>query len=123
MPGASQEGAGWALRRGRSDSGDERCEKRYLNHHTICKAVTRVTVRLPDDLGEDVKRRTDNVSEYVTEALTEKIRREERRRAHRELLGMAGEGSVDAFLHEKNQQLRRAEDRFGDVSPEEVPRG
>ena len=33
----------------------------------------RITVRLPDDLGEDVKRRTDNVSRYVEEALTEKI--------------------------------------------------
>lgn len=32
----------------------------------------RITVRRPDDLGEDVKRRTDNVSRYVTEALTEK---------------------------------------------------
>jgi hypothetical protein len=32
----------------------------------------RITVRLPDDLGEDVKRRTDNVSGHVTEALTEK---------------------------------------------------
>ena len=56
----------------------------------------RITVRLPDDLGENVKRRTDNVSAYVTDALTEKIEREERRRARRELLDMAGEGSVAA---------------------------
>ncbi len=78
----------------------------------------RITVRLPDDLGENVKRRTDNVSAYVTDALTEKIEREERRRARRELLNMAGEGSVDPDIHEQNQQLRRAEDRSGDPSLE-----
>jgi len=71
----------------------------------------RITVRLPDDLGEDVKRRTDNVSGYVTEALAEKIQREERRRAREELLEMAGEGSVDPGLHEENQRMRRREDR------------
>lgn len=77
----------------------------------------RITVRLPDDLGEDVKRRTDNVSGYVTEALTEKIQREERRRARRELLEMAGEGAVDPDLHEQNQRMRRQGDRR-DSGPE-----
>jgi hypothetical protein len=71
----------------------------------------RITVRLPDDLGEDVKRRTDNVSGYVTEAISEKIQREERRRARRELLEMAGEGDVDSDLHEQNQRMRRHGDR------------
>ena len=71
----------------------------------------RVTIRLPDDLGEDVKRRTDNVSRYVTDALTEKIEREERRRARTALLDMAGGESVDPTLHEQNQQMRREEDR------------
>jgi len=71
----------------------------------------RITVRLPDDLGEDVKRRTDNVSGYMTEALSEKIQREERRRARRELLEMAEEGDVDSDLHEHNQRMRRHGDR------------
>ena len=71
----------------------------------------RITVRLPDDLGEDVKRRTDNVSGYVTEALSEKIQREERRRARRELLDMAGEGTVDPDLHKENQRMRRQGNR------------
>lgn len=71
----------------------------------------RITVRLPDDLGEDVKRRTDNVSGYVTEALTEKIQREERRCARRELLEMADEGTVDPDIHEENQRMRREGDR------------
>lgn len=71
----------------------------------------RITVRLPDELGEDVKRRTDNVSGYVTEALTEKIQREERQRARRELLEMAGEGNVDPGLHKQNQRMRRQGDR------------
>jgi post-segregation antitoxin (ccd killing protein) len=73
----------------------------------------RITVRLSDDLGEDVKRRTDNVSRYVEEALTEKIRREERRRARQEILDMAGDESVAPALHDQNQQMRRTEDRHG----------
>lgn len=71
----------------------------------------RITVRLPDDLGEEVKRRTDNVSGYVTEAISAKIQREERRRARRELLEMAGEGDVEPDLHEQNQRMRRHGDR------------
>ncbi len=70
-----------------------------------------ITVQVPDDLGEDMKCRTDNVSKYVTEALTEKIQREERRRARRELMEMVGEGSVDPGLHNENQRLRRQGDR------------
>lgn len=73
----------------------------------------RITVRLSDDLGEDVKHRADNVSRYVEEALTEKIRREERRRARQEILDMAGGESVDPALHDHNQQMRRTEDRHG----------
>ncbi len=73
----------------------------------------RITVRLSDDLGEDVKRRTDNVSRYVEEALTEKIQREERRRARQEILDMAGGESVEPALHDQNQQMRRTEDRHG----------
>ena len=73
----------------------------------------RITVRLSDDLGEDVKRRTDNVSRYVEEALTEKIQREERRRARQEILDMAGGESVDPALHDQNQRMRQDEDRHG----------
>lgn len=71
----------------------------------------RITVRLPDDLGEEVKRRTDNVSGYVTDALTEKIRREKRRRARQEILDLAGSESVGSALHDTNQKMRRREDR------------
>lgn len=73
----------------------------------------RITVRLSDELGEDVKRRTDNVSRFVEEALTEKIQREERRRARQEILHMAGGESVDPTLHDQNQNMRRNEDRRG----------
>ena len=70
----------------------------------------RITVRIPDDLGEDVKRRTDNVSAYVTDALTEKLRREKRDEARRELLRFADTG-LDASLHDINQRERREGDR------------
>ena len=73
----------------------------------------RITVRLPDDLGEDVKRRTDDVSKYVTEALTEKIQREERRRARQKILDMAGGESVESSLHDKNRHMRQDEDQRG----------
>jgi Arc/MetJ-type ribon-helix-helix transcriptional regulator len=70
----------------------------------------RITVRVPDDLGEEVKRRTDNVSAYVTDALTEKLEREKRKEARRELLRFAGTG-IDESLHEINQRERREGDR------------
>lgn len=85
----------------------------------------RITVRLPDELGEEVKRRTDNVSRYVKDALTEKIQREERRQARQDLLGMAGEGTVDPHVHHRNQKMRREGDRLvpsnapGNTSAEE----
>jgi post-segregation antitoxin (ccd killing protein) len=70
----------------------------------------RITVRVPDDLGEEVKHRTDNVSAYVVEALTEKLRREKRDEARRELLRFAGTG-IDDSLHDINQRERREGDR------------
>lgn len=77
----------------------------------------RITVRLPDDVGEEVKQRTNNVSAYVTEALTEKLERERRRAARKELLRLAKEGGrSDADLHAINQRQRREGDR--DVHPE-----
>lgn len=78
----------------------------------------RITIRLPDELGEEVKRRTDNVSAYVTEALSEKVRREKRDEARRRLLRFAGTGGVDSDLHEINQRERHEGDRdFHSSSP------
>jgi hypothetical protein len=65
---------------------------------------------VPDELGEEVKDRTDNVSAYVTDALTEKLRKEKRDEARRELLRYAGTG-IDESLHEINQRERREGDR------------
>jgi Arc/MetJ-type ribon-helix-helix transcriptional regulator len=70
----------------------------------------RITVRVPDDLGEEVKNRTDDVSAYVTDALTEKLQKEKRDEARRELLRYAGTG-IDESLHEINQRERREGDR------------
>lgn len=42
-----------------------------------------ITVRLPNELGEEGKQRTGSATAYVTEALTEKLE-QERRRAARE---------------------------------------
>ena len=70
----------------------------------------RITVRVPDELGKEVKRRTDNVSAYVTDALTEKLQKEKRDEARRELLQFAGTG-IDEDLHEINQRERREGDR------------
>jgi hypothetical protein len=71
----------------------------------------RVTVRLPDELGEEVKRRTDNVSAYVTEALSDRVRKEKRDEARRRLRRFAGTGGVDPDLHKINQRQRREGDR------------
>lgn len=71
----------------------------------------RITIRLPDELGEEVKRRTDNVSAYVKEALDEKLQRERRDEARRRLLRFAGTGYVDPSIYEINQRERREGDR------------
>ena len=72
----------------------------------------RITVRVPDDLGEEVKHRTDNVSAHVVEALTEKLERERRRAARQEILERAKEGgSPDEDLHAIEQRERRDGDR------------
>jgi Arc/MetJ-type ribon-helix-helix transcriptional regulator len=76
----------------------------------------RITVRLPDDLGEAVKQRTDNVSAYVSEAIAEKLRREKRRAARHRILEMTGGTSPDTDLHALNQRERREEDRTASAS-------
>ncbi|MFP4229434.1 MAG: hypothetical protein ACLFTE_11500 [Salinivenus sp.] len=70
----------------------------------------RITVRVPDELGEAITGRTDNVSAYVTDDLTEKLEWEQRDEARRRLLRFAGTG-IDDSLHEINQQERREGDR------------
>ena len=70
----------------------------------------RITIRLPDEVGEEVKRRTDNVSAYFKEAVAEKLRKEKREEARRRLLRFAGTG-VDPDLYEINQRERRESDR------------
>jgi len=73
----------------------------------------RITVRVPDELGEEVKGRTDNVSAYVTDALTEKLERERRRAARERIWEAAQEsdGSSADDLHAINQRERREGDR------------
>jgi len=72
----------------------------------------RITVRVPDELGEEVKGRTDNVSAYVVDALTEKLERERRRAARREILELAQKGEpLDEDLPAINPRERRDGDR------------
>ena len=70
----------------------------------------RITIRLPDDMGEEVKRRTDNVSAYVQAAIAEKLRRAERDAARQQLLRYAGTG-IDSTIDAENQRERREGDR------------
>lgn len=75
----------------------------------------RITVRVPDDIGEAVKATTDNVSAYVTEALREKITRDRRREARQNILdgirdyeGPGVKEGAEKQLHEE----RREDDRI-----------
>ena len=70
----------------------------------------RITIRLPDDMGEEVKRRTDNVSAYVQAAIAEKLRCAERDAARQQLLRYAGTG-IDPTIDAENQRGRREGDR------------
>ncbi|MCS3953457.1 hypothetical protein [Salinibacter ruber] len=71
----------------------------------------RITVRVPDDLGDTVKSTTENVSAYVTEALREKIARDRCREARQNILdgirdheGPGAEGGAEGQLHEERRE-------------------
>lgn len=78
--------------------------------------MMRLTVTVPDEIGQEVKKRTDNVSAYVTAALEERLRIEKRDEARRKLLDLAGRSGRSReevreaieFLHKE----RRESDRF-----------
>lgn len=74
----------------------------------------RITVRVPDDLGETVQASTDNVSAYVTEALREKIARDRRREARQNILdgirayeGAGAEEGAEEQLHRERRDSDR----------------
>jgi post-segregation antitoxin (ccd killing protein) len=75
----------------------------------------RITVRVPDDVGETVKATTDNVSAYVTEALREKIARDRRKKARKNILdgirdyeGPGVEEGAEDQLHRERWDSDRA---------------
>lgn len=74
----------------------------------------RITVRVPDDVGETVKSMTDNVSAYVTEALREKVKRDRRKEARQNILdgirdydGPGGEEGAEEQLHRERRESDR----------------
>jgi post-segregation antitoxin (ccd killing protein) len=73
----------------------------------------RITVRVPDDLGDTVKASTDNVSAYVTEALREKIARDRRRKARQNILDgirdYEGPGAHEGAEEQLHQERRDSE--------------
>ena len=75
----------------------------------------RITIRVPDDVGETVKSATDNVSAYVTEALREKIERDRQKTARQNILdgiraydGPGADKGAEDRLHDE----RRTGDRI-----------
>lgn len=74
----------------------------------------RITVPVPDDIGESVKATSDNVSSYVGEALREKGGRDRRREARQNILdgihAYDGPGSEEG-AEEKLHRERRDRDR------------
>jgi hypothetical protein len=74
----------------------------------------RITVRVPDEIGETVKSETENVSAYVTEALREKIARDRRREARQNILdgirdyeGPGVEEGAEDQLHQERRENSR----------------
>ena len=75
----------------------------------------RITIRVPDDVGETVKAATDNVSAYVTEALREKIARDRRNDARQNILDgiRAYDGpGTDEGAEDRLHDERRTGDRI-----------
>jgi len=86
----------------------------HTNDHNHLTAM-RLTVRVPDDVGETVKSMTDNVSAYVTEALREKVERDRRKQARQNILdgirdydGPGVEEEVEEQLHRERRESDRA---------------
>lgn len=73
----------------------------------------RITVRIPDEVGETVKASTDNVSAYVTEALREKIERDRRRKARQNILNgiqdYGGYGAKEGAVEQLHQERREGD--------------
>jgi post-segregation antitoxin (ccd killing protein) len=71
----------------------------------------RITVTVPDEVGEEVKARTDNVSAFTTEALVAKLAAEKRRAARKRLRKIAGHFETESEIIENLHRERRASDR------------
>lgn len=69
----------------------------------------RITVTLPDEIGEAVRSRATNISAFVAEAIREKLRAIERMEARERLRRLLDETCVDPSILETLQEERRAE--------------
>ena len=69
----------------------------------------RITVTIPDELGEAIRQRTTNVPAFVAAAIREKVRAVERMEARRRLRHLLDEARVDPSILETLQQERRAD--------------
>ena len=69
----------------------------------------RITVTLPDEIGEAVRSRSTNISAFVAEAIREKLRAIERMEAREHLRRLLDETHVEPSVLETLQQERRAE--------------
>ena len=102
--------------RATSSAGAERAVDVCSECHPYCHKsydAMRITIRVPDDLGAELKERTNDVSAYVLDALAEKLRRERRRAAREEILEKAQEGGTPADdIYDINQRERREGDRM-----------
>lgn len=74
----------------------------------------RVTVHLPDDLAEEVRSRSDDVSAYVTEALRDRIEREDKRRARRRILKSIQEREGSGMFKDDAEEQLHRQRRRGD---------
>ncbi len=69
----------------------------------------RITVTVPDEVGEAMRRRTTNVSAFVAEAIREKLRAIERMEARERLRLLLDKARVEPTILETLQQERRTE--------------
>jgi len=71
----------------------------------------KITVTIPDDLGNEVMARTDDVSAFVSEALAEKLKRMQQQEAREKILSLAGSEVFSADALDILKEERRSSGR------------
>ena len=73
--------------------------------------LMRLTITVPDEIGEEVKERSGNVSAFVTEAIIERLDQMKRREARERIRSLGGTAQIKSSVYDTLHNERRRSDR------------